>query len=477
MFEHENDTIAAVCTGTGGAVSIVRISGSRALDVIRSVWRGNRMPGPDCPRVMRYGHIVSGPDSDSGGEPSLAVFMPAPHSFTGEDVAELHCHGGSFAARRALRLVLQAGARLAQNGEFTRRAFLNGKIDLTQAEAVLDLINAGSERAGLLAERQLNGAVGSLVREIRGAAVSLLSECESRLDFSEEDLDWMPPEAFGKQARELRERAAELALTARTGTLIRDGVTLVIAGPPNAGKSSLLNRMLGYDRAIVTPVPGTTRDTIEESVSIGGIRFRVTDTAGLRDAEQADPVEAMGMERSQQSLGAADIVLWLLDASAPADALPAQIAAMERTRAAVRGKFIPCWNKMDEAAVFPNEMERTTKLPADGMGNPPLPEFEHISARTGDGIEHLFRRLEETAWDGLPAAAQSGSEAVSERHAALLEQAAARFGDAADCAADGSWELAGSSLRTAAELLGCITGETATPDVLDEIFSRFCIGK
>jgi tRNA modification GTPase len=235
--------------------------------------------------------------------------------------------------------------------------------------------------------------------------------------------------------------------------------------------------MLGYDRAIVTPVPGTTRDTIEESVSIGGIRFRVTDTAGLREAEQADPVEAMGMERSQQSLGAADIVLWLLDASAPADAIPAQIAAMNRTRAAVRGKFIPCWNKMDEAAVSPDETERTAKRPANGTDDPPLPAFEHISARTGDGIEHLFRRLEETAWDGLPVAAQSGSEAVSERHAALLEQTAACFGDAADCAADGSWELAGSSLRTAAEILGCITGETATPDVLDEIFSRFCIGK
>ena len=139
MFEHENDTIAAICTGTGGAVSIIRISGPRALDAVRTVWRGKRMPGPDCPRVMLYGHIISGPESDGAGEPSLAVFMPAPRSFTGEDVAEIHCHGGSFAARRALRLVLQAGVRLAQNGEFTRRAFLNGKLDLTQAEAVLDL--------------------------------------------------------------------------------------------------------------------------------------------------------------------------------------------------------------------------------------------------------------------------------------------------------------------------------------------------
>lgn len=474
MFDHENDTIAAVCTGTGGAVSIIRISGPHALDVVRGVWRGKRLPGPDCPRVMLYGHLVSGDKDEVGtGEPSLAVFMPGPHSFTGEDVAEIHCHGGSFAARRALRLALGAGARLAQNGEFTRRAFLNGKLDLTQAEGVLDLINAGSERAGLLAERQLNGAVGSLVREIRAEVVHLLSECESRLDFSEEDLDWMPPETFCKNVAALRKRAAELALTARAGNLIRDGVSLVIAGPPNAGKSSLLNRMLGYDRAIVTPIPGTTRDTLEESVSIGGIRFRVTDTAGLREAEQADPVEAMGMERSQQSLGAADIVLWLLDASAPAETFPAQFEAMERARAAVRGKFIPCWNKMDEAAASSAEID-----PIGGTKDTePELVFEHISARTGDGLDSLFHRLEETAWDGLPAAAQSGAAAVSERHATLLEQAANHLDAASEDAARGSWELAGSSLRTAAELIGCITGETATPDILDEIFSRFCIGK
>jgi tRNA modification GTPase len=475
LFEHENDTIAAICTGTGGAVGIIRISGPCALDVVHTVWRGRRMPGPDFPRMMLYGHIVS--ENGAGqGEPSLAVFMPGPHSFTGEDVAEIHCHGGSFAARRALRLILQAGARLAQNGEFTRRAFLNGKLDLTQAEGVLELINAGSERAGLLAERQLNGAVGSLVREIRTEVVRLLSECESRLDFSEEDLDWMPPDVLCEKIRALREQAANLALTARAGSLIRDGVSLVIAGPPNAGKSSLLNRMLGYDRAIVTPVPGTTRDTLEESVSIGGISFRVTDTAGLRETEQADPVEAMGMERSQQSLGTADIVLWLLDASAPMESFLVQFEAMERAKNTVRGKFIPCWNKMDGAALSAEELDRAypdnrTKMDAE----PPV--FEHISARTGNGLDRLFRRLEETAWDGLPPSAQSGEAVVSERHAVLLEQAANHLDAACGCVQAESWELAGSSLRTAAELIGCITGETATPDILDEIFSRFCIGK
>ena len=440
MFEHENDTIAAICTGTGGAVGIIRISGSHALDAVRTVWRGKRMPGPEYPRVMLYGHIVS--ENGAGeGEPSLAVFMPGPHSFTGEDVAEIHCHGGSFAARRALRQVLQAGARLAQNGEFTRRAFLNGKLDLTQAEGVLDLINAGSERAGLLAERQLNGAVGSLVREIRAEVVHLLSECESRLDFSEEDLDWMPPDVLREKIGALREQAGNLALTARAGSLIRDGVSLVIAGPPNVGKSSLLNRMLGYDRAIVTPIPGTTRDTLEESVSIGGISFRVTDTAGLREAGEADPVEAMN-----------------------------------RAKNTVRGKFIPCWNKMDGAALSAEELDRAYSFEKT-TNETSKPVFEHISARTGDSLDELFRRLEETAWDGLPPSAQSGDAVVSERHAALLEQAANHLDAACECVQAESWELAGSSLRTAAELIGCITGETATPDILDEIFSRFCIGK
>ena len=478
MFEHENDTIAAICTGTGGAVGIIRISGPRALEAVRSVWHGKRMPGPGYPRVMLYGHIAS--ENGAGqGEPSLAVFMPGPHSFTGEDVAEIHCHGGSFAARRALRLVLQAGARLAQNGEFTRRAFLNGKLDLTQAEGVLDLINAGSERAGLLAERQLNGAVGSLVREIRAEVVHLLSECESRLDFSEEDLDWMPPDVLCEKIRALREQAGKLALTARAGSLIRDGVSLVIAGPPNAGKSSLLNRMLGYDRAIVTPIPGTTRDTLEESVSIGGLSFRVTDTAGLHEAGEADPVEAMGMARSQQSLGTADIVLWLLDASAQAESFPVQFEAMNRAKNSVRGKFIPCWNKMDGTAISAEELDRAypdNRIDAEKAAAEP-PVFEHISARTGDGLDKLFRRLEETAWDGLPPSAQSGDAVVSERHAALLEQAANHLDAACECVQAESWELAGSSLRTAAELIGCITGETATPDILDEIFSRFCIGK
>ena len=202
----------------------------------------------------------------------------------------------------------------------------------------------------------------------------------------------------------------------------------------------------------------------------------MTDTAGLREAGEADPVEAMGMERSQQSLGTADIVLWLLDASAPAESFFAQFEAMNRAKNTVRGKFIPCWNKMDGAALSAEELDRAYSFEKT-TNETSKPVFEHISARTGDSLDELFRRLEETAWDGLPPSAQSGDAVVSERHAALLEQAANHLDAACECVQAESWELAGSSLRTAAELIGCITGETATPDILDEIFSRFCIGK
>ena len=328
----------------------------------------------------------------------------------------------------------------------------------------------------------------------------------------------MPREKFRDAALDLQKQARELALTARAGILIRDGVSLVIAGPPNAGKSSLLNRLLGYERAIVTPVPGTTRDTLEESVSIGGVRFRVTDTAGLRDEDRADPVEALGMKRSRESLGAADVVLWLLDASEPADTLAARLDEMERARSQTRAKFIPCWNKMDAATLDPKSLTRAaseilnspkhnaSNLCASGAahydsagvslprlavtndpsgvsefseerGDPrtrsllssppadlPCPAFEFISARTGDGLDALCKRLEQIVWDGLPAAAQSGGTAVSERHTSLLEQAAERIGSAADEAMAESWELAGSSLRNAAELVGCITGETRSEE-------------
>ena len=229
-----------------------------------------------------------------------------------------------------------------------------------------------------------------------------------------------------------------------------------------------------------TPIPGTTRDTLEESVSIGGVGFRITDTAGLRDAEAADPVEALGMKRSRESVGGADVVLWLLDASETGDALRDRLAEMEMARSRTHAKFIPCWNKMDAAGLAQDELDRVVAEfmpPADPAAKTALPAFEYISAKTGDGLDRLRDRLERTVWDGLPAASQSGGAAVSERHAALLEQAADRLGHAADNAMAGFWELAGSSLRTAAELVGCITGETATPDVLDEIFARFCIGK
>lgn len=453
MFDSENDTIAAICTGIGGALNILRISGSKALNVLNSIRYGKYPADAAHARMMLYGHIGS-PD----GEPCLAVYMPGPASYTGEDVAEIQCHGGAYAARRALSLALDNGARLAENGEFTRRAFLNGKLDLTQAEGVMELISAGSEQAGKLAEAQLNGVLGKEIHTVRAAIVSLLAESESRLDFSEENLDWTEPEAFIDMIRNARERVVRLERTAKSGSIVREGVRLVIAGAPNAGKSSLMNLMLGYDRAIVTDIPGTTRDTIEESIDIRGIRFRLTDTAGLRD-DTDDIVEQQGIRRSMDIIERADAVVLLLDATTPGSAEEQTNSLCERLPK--QTVFVPCWNKID--LVNPSDLPQIEPSP------------ETISVKTTAGYEHFLQRLADETISGdlntLP------DFAVSERHAVLLHQAADSLLHAEENVREESWELVGSSLRNAAEKIGCITGETVTPDVLDEIFARFCIGK
>ena len=437
MKKTDFDAIAAICTGPGGSIGIVRISGPGAADVLVRVWDGRTDPR-DRPRVMLFGRLRT-----PGKEPCLAVFMPGPRSYTGEDVAELHCHGGTYAPRALLRLVLHSGARMAENGEFTRRAFLNGKLDLTQAEAVMELISASSERAGLLAERQLNGLLGSKIRGLRKDATHLLAECESRLDFPDEELDWIPPDDMIRDVKRLRGEVRSLLDTRKAGRIVRAGISLVIAGAPNVGKSSLMNAILGFNRAIVTDIPGTTRDTLEESIEINGVLFRVSDTAGLRE-EAGDPVEAIGMARSRDTLKTADVVLWLLDASRNSpEAVQAAIEQMRGATERLSVPAIPCWNKCD-------------MLPADAA-LPELPgEPERISAATGEGLERLFARLEKEVWNAPPA--ERMEFAVAERHAPLLERAEDALARTADELRDGDWDLAASALRNAIRALGSVTG-------------------
>ena len=457
----DRDTIAALCTAPGGALNILRISGPDALNVGTAVWHGRHELGSAPRRTMLLGKVCSRPGDPASGEPCLAVFMPGPASYTGEDTVELHCHGGAYAPRRLLGAVLAAGARSAEPGEFTKRAFLNGKMDLTQAEAVADLIAAKSDSAARLAEKQLAGRIRTEIDAFRGTVIRLLAEFESRLDFSEEDLDWEPPEKCIAELGTAAEAVRRLIRSAGRGTILRNGVSVVIAGKPNAGKSSLLNTLLGFDRAIVTEIPGTTRDTLEETVSLRDIPVRLTDTAGLREGSD-DPVEKLGIRRSLDSLRDAVCIFWVLDASTAADAEEA--AAHLRKNRPEKTGLIALWNKTD--------------LPGSPSNLPDLGDIPaiRISAKTGAGLAELLDRFAEMVWQNEPDRETADCE-VSARHAELLETALSMLERATEEVRREAWELAAFSLREALTALGSITGETVSPDILDEIFSRFCIGK
>ena len=360
---------------------------------------------------------------------------------------ELQCHGGALCARLALDALLKTGCRLAEPGEFTKRAFLNGRMDLTQAEAVADLIGAGSEAALRLAGRHLAGRLGERIRSLHGTVSDVLAEVTSRLDFPEEELDWREPKDMMDGLAAVRTELAELLRTRREGEVLRGGLSLVIIGPPNAGKSSLLNHLLGRNRAIVTDIPGTTRDTIEAPLVIRGIPLRLMDTAGIRDG--GDVVEQAGMTRARECAEAADLVIWLVDATKPLSEQP--VPAWD-----FRGTVLQVVNKTDLA-----EVPSTEAIP--------------ISVKTGDGMEGLYDAIEKAVW--ADRGEKHDDVAVAARHAALLEEAGDAVRRAVERIGEESWELAAVDLRTAVAALGRITGQSVEPDVLGAIFSKFCIGK
>ena len=449
------DTIAALCTAPGGALAIIRISGPDALCISEKVWTGSHRLADLPPRRLSFGFAL---DENGGrGESCMAVYMPAPASYTGENVVEIQCHGGEYAPRRMLERILRAGARSAEPGEFTRRAFLNGKMDLTQAEAVADLIAAKNDSAGRIAERQLAGVLGARIRECYAKLSHLLAEIESRLDFPEENLDWQTPEALVIEFSAIRTELSGLLSTRRAGMVFRDGVKLVIAGAPNVGKSSLLNRLLGYDRAIVSDIPGTTRDTLRENASIRGISVDLSDTAGLR-TETSDRIEALGIERSRSAIQFAEIIFWVLDAShSGKDGIEDMVKSVP-----AGAPVIAIWNKIDLV---------------DENWNPPKTPFPSVSvsAETGKGMESLLDLFEKNVWEN---AEHTEPEcAVSTRHAKLLEQAAESLDLTEREVQNGNYELAAANLRGALEAVAGITGEAVVPDILEDIFSRFCIGK
>jgi len=457
------DTIAAIATAVGeGGIGIVRLSGPDAIGIADALFRGvhGRPVAAQQSHCAAYGHIVD-PTSGQTVDEVLLLVMRAPRSYTREDVVEIHCHGGPLPLRRILGLTLAAGARLAEPGEFTKRAFLNGRLDLSQAEAVVDVIRAKTDASLRMAVRQLGGVFSQKVRAFRKEILLLIARLEAAIDFPEEDIEELAARDVIEAADRLRADIDKLLATAQTGRILREGLKTVIIGKPNVGKSSLLNVLLGEKRAIVTEIPGTTRDIIEEFVNIGGIPIKVVDTAGIR--ETADVVERIGVAKAREAMAQADLVLLLLDASAPLAAEDKEVMDLLAGRPAVVRV-----NKTDLPAVI--DMEEVAR-------HVPDKPVVRISALEGTGVEELEKIIVEMVYSGRVTQAE-GAFVSNVRHSELLRQARDSLAAAlATVAAGMPPDCVVVDLRAAWEKLGEITGETVGEDIIDQIFAQFCIGK
>lgn len=440
-----DDTIAAISTPPGeGAVALIRISGPEALPIASRILKAME---PVCNWPARRSTFAEIIGEGVVMDQVLATVFRSPHSYTSEDMVEIACHGGIFLAAQILELVLHHGARAAEPGEFTRRAFIHGKLDLTRAEAVMDLIRARTPLALRSAAEQLEGRLGREVNALRAEILATLAHLEAWIDFPEEDIDPATGTALLAQMQETLQRVEKLLATAGEGRLLREGVRVAIVGRPNAGKSSLLNRLLGMDRAIVSPIPGTTRDTIEETACLKGILFRLTDTAGLRSTE--DPVEKQGVERSRKAMDHADLILHVVDAAEDFEA-----PALNESELLVANK---CDLLAPDATLPPHAIR--------------------VSSLTGQGLDTLVDRLVEEAGGRHLTSGQSLA-AVNARHQALLESAAKSLRAAAGLVArNQAPELTAMELRAALDAVGRIVGAADTEELLGEIFGTFCIGK
>jgi tRNA modification GTPase len=467
MEQHALDVIAAVATAPGeGAIGIIRVSGAGAISLVDRIFRGGRKTLADAPGyTIHHGRVV-GSTGEEVDEVLAAVFR-APHSYTGEEAVELSCHGGRVVTGAVLAAVLRAGARSAEPGEFTRRAFLNGKMDLTQAEAVADLIAARSERARAVSVAQLEGKLGTRVRELRERLLALCALLELDLDFSEEGLDLLSREETEKRITGVAEIVAGMIRSYTIGSLARDGVSVVLAGRPNAGKSSLFNLLLQEERSIVTPVPGTTRDAIEESLTLGGILFRLTDTAGIRGS--SDSVEAEGVERAKARVRAAEVILLVedLDSGVETEEIEGVLSGL-----LTRQHLVVALNKCDLVADSAAREEAVAERFA-GRGT----RLVRTSARTGEGISELRRALFESVI-AESVEPPEGVVVTSQRHLGALERGRGMLLSALAGLAEGRTnEFIALDVREAVGALGEITGEVTSEEILQGIFARFCIGK
>ncbi|MBW1980031.1 MAG: tRNA uridine-5-carboxymethylaminomethyl(34) synthesis GTPase MnmE [Deltaproteobacteria bacterium] len=456
------DTIAAIATPIGTAgIGIIRLSGPQAWAVGQRLFRPRKDRQHLSSHQLYLGHIIC-PETGKAVDEVLVSFMKAPHTYTREDVVEINCHSGLVVLERILHLILSHGARLAEPGEFSRRAFLNGRIDLTQAEAIADLINAKTHKSLELAGEQLQGRMHQLIARIRGDLLDLLAYVEAAIDFPEDDVEYLNQTDFTERLRSrVYEPVKQLLQRYEDGRILREGLSVIITGKPNVGKSSLLNNLLNSERALVTPIPGTTRDLIEEGCSLRGIPLRLVDTAGLHPSEH--PVERLGIERARERLSRADLVLFLLDRSQQLTKEDAHI--YQEISSKPRLLIV---NKVD-LPPHPDFSELTKHFPGE--------RFLQVSALRGDGVEELKDAILETII-GERLDTETSLVAPNLRHKKCLEstlEALARSLNLLE--SNGAPELLAVELQESLAHLGDIIGQTTSEDVLDQIFNQFCIGK
>jgi tRNA modification GTPase len=453
----QGETIAAIATAIvpqQGSIGIVRLSGATAISIAQTVFDAPGKQPWETHRIL-YGYIRH-PQTQQLIDEALLLIMQAPRSYTREDVIEFHCHGGIIPVQQVLQLCLELGARLAQPGEFTLRAFLNGRLDLTQAESVAQLVGAQSPQASQIALAGLQGKLAHPIRQLRATCLDILAEVEARIDF-EEDLPPLNEDEIRASLEKVLSQVKDILATADRGELLRTGLKVAIVGRPNVGKSSLLNAWSRSDRAIVTALPGTTRDVVESQLVVGGIPVQVLDTAGIRETE--DTVEKIGVERSRHAAQVADLILLTIDAQAGWTAEDDEIYQQVKHR-----PLILVINKIDLASA------ELSKIPSQ------ISKIVNTIAAKNEGIDRLEKAILEVVETGLTAA--NLDIAINQRQAAVLTRAKIALEQVQETIYNqlplDFWTI---DLRTAIQALGEITGEEVTESVLDRIFSRFCIGK
>lgn len=456
-----DDTIAAIATASGeGGIGIIRISGDKSLQVAQSIFKSKsgKMIKDYNTRTLIYGKIV---DGEKVIDEALVAYMKGPNSYTAEDVIEINCHGGFISVKKILELILSKGVRLADAGEFTKRAFLNGRIDLSQAEAIIDVIKSKTDMAHEVAQNQLEGSLAKKIKDLRMNVTEVLAHLEVSIDFAEEDVEEITYQTLEEKAIELRNEIKKLYDTAESGKILRDGLKTVIVGKPNVGKSSLLNSILGENRAIVTDIAGTTRDVIEEFVNIKGIPLKIVDTAGIRETE--DIVEKIGVEKSRESFSTADLVIMVLDASRKLSEEDMEILENLKNK-----KTIVLLNKMDLEPKI--ELEKVKEFVNSE-------DIIEISALKHQGIEQLQDKIESMVYHGS-VKNSSNLMITNSRHKDALFKAYESINDAINAIDQRMpYDFIEVDFKNIWDYLGYINGDTVREDLLDTIFANFCIGK